>query len=296
MTEQLAQPVDRAFGKWVLAFPHRTGLVARTALTLAAIINCAIFVWICSMFDLPQLRGFDGSLVHQPSAPAALLVVAVLLLGTTLVGTVIAGAIHFEAGLFAAAIGLMTLSERCGTMQSVLLEAGGNASVYIGLITELVILGVLLVAAWFMLRAVDKGLHGAAELPAGEPQTPMQRLTATVAQTAITAAGVMILCQSEAKNQCLAAVGIASLLGSVLAYKYAPTRPSIWFWIGPLIVGVVGYAIAAMGYDDHLNIGIPTGFFAPLARPLPLDYASFGVAGGILGYWVMHKTSGEEGD
>jgi hypothetical protein len=294
MTEQMAQPVDRAFGKWVLAFPHRTGVVARTALTLAAIINCAIFVWICSIFDLPQLRGFDGSLVHQPSPAAALLVVAVLVLGTTLVGTVVAGAIHFEAGLFAAAIGLMTISERCGTMQAVLLETGGNASVFVGLITELLILGVLLVAAWFMLRAVDKGLHGADETPASEPQTAMHRLTATLVQAAITAAGVMIMCQSEAKNQCLASVGIASLVGSALAYKYAPTRPSIWYWIGPLIVGVVGYAIAAMGYDDHLNIGIPMGFFAPLARPLPLDYASLGVAGAILGYWAMHKTSVED--
>jgi hypothetical protein len=32
--------------------------------------------------------------------------------------------------------------------------------------------------------------------------------------------------------------------------------------------------------------GRVTGVFAPLARPLPLDYASFGTAGALLGYWM----------
>ena len=114
----------------------------------------------------------------------------------------------------------------------------------------------------------------------------LNNLTATISQTVITAVIIMILCQSETKNQCLASVGIASMLGSIMAYKYAATRPSFWYWAGPLLAGFVGYALAALGQDANLNIGSPTGLFAALARPLPVDYASVGVAGAIFGYWV----------
>jgi len=31
------------------------------------------------------------------------------------------------------------------------------------------------------------------------------------------------------------------------------------------------------------------GLLAPLARPLPLDYASLGTAGAILGYWTSRQ-------
>jgi hypothetical protein len=100
---------------------------------------------------------------------------------------------------------------------------------------------------------------------------------------------MMFLCQSEAKNQALASVGIASFLGTIIAYKYAPVRPSIWFWSGPLIIGLLGYILAAMGQDANLAIGSPIGTFASLARPLPIDYASVGPAGAILAYWMMRK-------
>jgi hypothetical protein len=100
---------------------------------------------------------------------------------------------------------------------------------------------------------------------------------------------MMFLCQSEAKNQCLASVGIASFLATVVAYKYAPVRPSIWFWSGPLIVGLIGYIAAALGQDSNLAIGSPAGTFAALARPLPIDYASVGPAASMLAYWMMRK-------
>jgi hypothetical protein len=108
-----------------------------------------------------------------------------------------------------------------------------------------------------------------------------------VSQAVVTALILMVVCQSEAKNQALASAAIAGLVGSVVAYKYAPTRPSFWFWIGPILTGLVGYLLAAMGQDTNLNIGVPTGTFAALARPLPVDYAGAGVAGAILGYWMV---------
>jgi hypothetical protein len=98
-----------------------------------------------------------------------------------------------------------------------------------------------------------------------------------------------LLCQSDAKNQAFASVGFASLCGTLLAYPSFPCRPSFWFWISPLAVGVLGYALAAAGQDGSLATASPQGFFAGLSRPLPLDYASVGPAGAIIGYWMMHK-------
>ena len=182
----------------------------------------------------------------------------------------------------------MVLSLRCGTIQSVLFESDGSQIVYLRLIFEILILSAFLVGIWFLLCKFDGSIK-----TAPEDSKILNNLTATVAQTAATAVLIMVLCQSEAKNQCLASVGLASVAGSMLAYKYAPTRPSIWYWIGPPLAGVIGYALASLGQDANLTIGLPTGTFAALARPLPLDYASVGVAGAILGYWMMTNKDAE---
>ncbi len=260
---------------------------------IAAIaVNCAIVAIGSRWFGIPALPGFDGSILHQPSPLAAFAAIAILLLIATLLGTIIAGAVRFEAGLFAATFSLAAISVRCGTMQSVLFEAGGNQSVYIGLTFELLIFTAFLALLWMLLW-----LLGRANLARGNPPaerddsetTLLDRFTAVITQVVATGVCMMFLCQSESKNQCLASVGIASFLATLLAYKYAAVRPSIWYWSGPLIVGLVGYILAAMGQDLNLAIGSPAGTFAALARPLPIDYASVGPAGAILGYWMMRK-------
>ena len=248
-----------------------------------------IFAAASRYFELPILPGYDGSVLCQPSPVSAFAVVAVALAVATLVGTVLAGAVRFEAGLFAAAFGLMAFSLRCGTMQSVLLEAGGNEAVFVRLAVELLILGIFLGGMWALLLRLARAAHGRPSTPQLNRSGLLNNLTATVAQTISTGIFMFLLCQSEAKYQALAAIGIASWLGSMIAYKYAPTRPSIWYWTGPLLVGLIGYMLAAMGQDTNLNIGSPAGTFAAFARPLPVDYASLGTAGAILGYWMMRK-------
>ena len=109
----------------------------------------------------------------------------------------------------------MAISVRCGTMQSVLLEAGGNESVYIGLIVELLILAAFIAGLWALLwllgRANLNRTNTTADLdiPAF---SLVNSLTAAITQTVATAVFLMFLCQSEAKNQALASVGIASFL------------------------------------------------------------------------------------
>ena len=259
-----------------------------TALVIAAGAACMVFAVGCTEFGLPILPGFDGSILAQPTPLVVLFLVAMMLAVSALIGTIIARAVHFEAGLFSAAFGMMVLSLRCGNIQSVLFESDGSQTVYLRLILELVILGAFLYGIWLLLCRFE----GSAKAAPGDSKL-LNNLTATASQTIATGVLIMILCQSELKNQCLASVGLASLLGSMIAHKYSPTRPSIWYWIGPLLAGVIGYALAALGQDANLNIGLPTGTFAALARPLPLDYASVGVAGAILGYWMMTNKEGE---
>jgi hypothetical protein len=283
---------DHVFGQWVLGVVKPSGTSARVGLIAAVAINCAIITVGSRWLRLPALPGFDGSILHQPSPLAAFAAIAILLLIATLVGTVVAGAVRFEAGLFAATLSLVTISFQCGTMQSVLLEAGGNESVYNGLILELLIFTALIALLWMLLWALGKANIARDNPPPDADQvenTLLDCLTAAVTQIVATGVFMMFLCQSEAKNQSLASVAIASFLATCLAYKYAPVRPSIWYWSGPLIVGLIGYILAAMGQDANLSIGSPIGTFAALARPLPIDYASVGPAGAMLAYWMMRK-------
>lgn len=297
MTETLSHPQpidDRAFGHWVVGLGKPSGASARVALVVAAAVDCAIFAFGSRWFGVPVLPGFDGSILEQPNPVVAFLTIAILLMIGLLVGTVLAGAVRFEAGLFAATLGLAAISVRCGTMQSVLLETGGNESVYISMTVHLIIFAAFIVGLWALLwllgRANPACVNPAAPRDADPTESALvNRLTAAITQVVATAVFMMFLCQTEAKNQALASVAIASFLGAVIAYKYSPVRPSIWYWSGPLIVGLIGYILAAMGQDANLAIGSPTGTFSALARPLPIDYASVGTAGAILGYWMMRK-------
>jgi hypothetical protein len=110
---------------------------------------------------------------------------------------------------------------------------------------------------------------------------------------------VALFAQSEDKKQVLAAVGIGSFCGAFFPYWKPGARPSVWYWPGPLIVGILGYVFAYVTIPrEALFIGRPGlagGFLAALARPLPLDYASIGTAGALIGYW-MRRTSVRDRD
>ena len=64
-----------------------------------------------------------------------------------------------------------------------------------------------------------------------------------------------------------------------------------WYWIAPLAAGTRGY-IAGFKSPDGLETGDLTSTFAALCRVLPLDYASLGMAGVMVGYWWMMPEEG----
>ena len=60
-----------------------------------------------------------------------------------------------------------------------------------------------------------------------------------------------------------------------------------------VIVGVFGYLFAYLAFCSTDPItwksGTGGGTLAALARPLPLDYASLGTAGALVGYWTSRQ-------
>jgi hypothetical protein len=285
---------EGVFGKCVLGFWQPRGTSAQVGLLLALIVDCLLFGWGTRWLRLPELTGFDGSLLAGRSAITNIISIALLMGVATIVGTILAGAVRFEAGLFAACTSLAIVSLRCGTIQSVLFEANGSSGVYYTLAIELVVLTIILSLLWMMLVKLGQagGVHPMPGYTPDDsiPPAPAANFIATVTQTVVTILIMLFLCQSEAKNQVLASLAIASVVGSMVAYGSFPTRPSVWYWVGPLIAGLLGYLMAAAGEVSQLGIGTPQGLFAPLARPLPVDYASIGTAGAILGFWITHKN------
>src|SRR5208282_5454117 len=150
----LADIDEHVFGRGVFGRPR--GGAAQIVVLLAVVAACAIFSLAARWFGLPELIHFDGSLLVGNSPAAVLSIVAVLLLITMLIGTLIAGCVRFEAGLFAACVGLTVLSLRSGTMQSVIFEAGGNSHVFVTLAIEMFVLSGILGLMWVVLWRIGR--------------------------------------------------------------------------------------------------------------------------------------------
>ena len=268
----------------------------RLLLTIAATLACLLFWFAGQWFHIPEHPGFEMSLAVQPSPAMDLALTGIVLCAATAVGTAVAGTIRFDAGLFAGAIGLAALSSRGGPMRYVTQSAAGRG-VFLGMAIEILVLGALLGLAWFGLWLLyRRGRLAGDALRDGlvdQPHATGERVFALLVQSAVTAALVLLLAQTDEKKQVLAAVCIASFCATLVAYAVSPVRPSVWYWAGPIVVGAFGYLIAYFTYAGTPPVmwknGAGGGALAALARPLPLDYASLGTAGAIAGYWTSRQ-------
>jgi hypothetical protein len=260
--------------------PHPV-LLNRTLLAMGAL-GCMLLFWAATrVFGIPAAPGYSGSLLQQPSPGVAIIITLLTLVAAVFVGTTFAGRVHRDAGLFCACIGLALLSLRGGPIRYVLFNASGKA-VYLMLAGEIVVLGAMLAAMWIGgERLVDRRERD-------EPSEPgEQNYFTTLVQVLLMIALMSLLAQSDAKGQAMCAVAASALLATLAANWFAPASPSPWLWAGPIIVGAIGY-VSCYFRPTGIEIGRTGGYFAALARPLPLDYASVGVAAAMLGYWMSH--------
>jgi hypothetical protein len=268
----------------------------RVLLFAGTIICGAMFWWLGQRLHFPYR--LSASLMQQPAVAVLLMALAVVFFAATLVGITIAGTVRFDAGIFCACLGMTVLSLRGGTMRDVLFQAS-DRNVFWKLAVEAGVLGLIIWCAWqlqwmFFRRGWLKEDSDRDGVIVSEDAID-QKALAFCAQLVVSTVLLLLLGQSDQKRQVLAAVGFSSFIGTIAAYFAAPTQPSVWYWIGPIVVAIIGY-LAAMVTPAGLEIGDPRGPLANLIRPLPLDYASIGTAGSILGYWMSRRWQRQRED
>ncbi len=276
---------------------------SRLLLLLAVCLTCVAFWWLARLIGFPRYPGRDASLLLQPLPTATLLAVGVAIAALTTFATLLAGRVRYDAGWACAALGLYALRLRGGSISNAIDDR--SPSVFLTLALELALLAAILGAAWLVLHTLRergsafKSLRRFLELP--EATTRLadrkaaaesldQKLLALVMSTAVMAVFMMIICRTGERAQVLFSVGLSAYLSIWISHSFIPTRPAAWFWAAPVLCGVIGYLAAWMGSTPaQLAIGQAGGFLAPLARPLPLDYASFGIAAALWRY-VQSRT------
>lgn len=292
----------------ILTYYRRRGL-----LLLAAALCFGLFALVGDGFGIPPDPGRGGSLMWRAGAFVDWIGVALALAASVAVGTVVAGRWKFDLGLAAAAAGLVALAHRGGPVRYVLLYASGNG-IYLALAIELALLFALLGLAWAALlyarrvpiiqsylaertpeeRLADARDPDARDPDSRDPEEPLdQKLLGLAVASAVMAVAMLIFCRTDSPTQCLAAVAASAFLAVLCGHQFVPSRPSVWWWTVPLVVGGLGYLAAFFGPADLLKIGETGGYLAPLARPLPLVYASAGVVGSILGYHASRRMRAE---
>jgi hypothetical protein len=259
------------------------------AVFLAAAL-CFLLFWKGGQWlHIPAEPGFQASLLQQPNWPLAIGATYVMVAAAVVIGTLIGGRFWFFAGLFSATIGLMALSARGGPMRFVLFDAAAHGAaqrVFLRLFVEQCLLFFPIALIWtYLWRHYQAAIPVVEPAEGGEEPAPSTAL-AVLAQLAIMGAALLLLAPTDAKKQVLVAVFLAGFVGTSLGdYLFPHRKAAAWYWVGPLVVGAVGYLLAHSNATPWTN-GNPAGSFAALARPLPLDYASAGCAGTLLGYWL----------
>jgi hypothetical protein len=270
-------------------------------LLLAGIaVSIGTFLFISYRFQIPTYPHFGGSLLSDANPIATFIALGVGLLVAVLLSTLIAGTLRFDAGLFCGTLGMAVISLRGGRVGDILrassAPAAGTPVIFIHFALELVVLYALISVAWSILW----GLHTGGYLKADEFRDGVEdtdepvifKISALAMQVGVMALCMFLLAQTDAKPQAIAAVSVSAFVGACAAYYMYPISPSPWLWVGPMVVGGAGYILAYFNInpaDDLWKTGQLTHALAPLARPLPIDYATAGPAAAILAYWMSRR-------
>jgi hypothetical protein len=270
----------------------------RLLLLSAVALSCALFWLAGKAFGIPEHAGYENSLALQPTAMLDMLLTGLVLCVCAALSTAITSSVRFEAGLFAAAVGLAALSIRGGPMRYVIQEATAPR-IYLAMALELIVLfgflGLAWMGLWFLNRRGRLADDATRDGLKDREYTTNDKLVALGTQVGTVMVLMLFFTRTDEKKQVLCAIFVSSFLATLLAYAMSPVRPSAWYWVAPLVVGVFGYTAAYFKWRGapadtvHWRLGIGEGFWAPLARPLPLDYASFGPAGTLIGYWMSRR-------
>jgi hypothetical protein len=242
-----------------------------------------VFWFAGGRFAIPSLHDYSASLL-EGSAVSNVLVIAVIYLGVVGVASVLVGSLKPGLGVFAASFGLAAISGRGGTVGD-LLRSHGSGSYLLLLIETLLLAAIVAGGAAIQGFLVTKPPIKEVEEEDREPDLSA-KLISVATQTGVTVIMIWLLGAAPAKGQAMAAVGIASLVGALVADNAMPVGLTPLAILAPFLAAVIGYAWAALNYSGTTPAN-------PLATALPLDYASFGVAGAMLAHWISQQWRDE---
>jgi hypothetical protein len=237
--------------------------------------------------------GFGASLALDPLSPAsAFFKTALVAILVGIAATFVGKFIRPDAGLFAAAIALLAVRRSGGASRNVYLSHP-EPTVYIPLLIECVVLAIVLGMIFLVSRRLIQmkliGDDADIDKVRTDAEPLGQKLLAVATQTLVFMVVPMFMCRSDMPMQVTATLFVAGLVASFSTVRFIPATPSVFFWIGPMVAGMVAYAVARGAANPGLEIGEPGGYFAAVARAMPLDFASAGVAGSLYGYWLGRK-------
>ena len=263
----------------------------QTLVVIASALSLLVFAKGSAWIHLPQEPGFQGSLLQQNNWALSYIAICIMLAICATIGTIIAGRSWLFAGVFTAAVGLATLSARCGPLHYVLFDALTHnrlQSVFLRLALEhfIVMIPIALLWLYFWERFADLRPKPTEDADAKPRSDTAGDASAVAVQVVVMLVLVALLVATDAKKQTLIGVFVAGAISAAIAESVSPTRNAPrWYWLGSLVVGLVGYLIANTHPDVWIT-GFADGGLANLAHAMPLDLASAGIAGTLLGYWA----------
>ena len=263
-------------------------------LFLLAVACCISMAWFGSRAaGIPWYESFQMSLFQQPSAAWTLGVIAVLAILGAIVGQLIAGGIREEAGFVAALLGLLGISMRGGTIQSVY-QAANSPAIFRQLALEVALYALLAAVLWLALRFVTDSPSAPAFLrrPPPPKNPPLAIAAASIlCQTVACLLLLYILGRADSKGQAIGSVALASLASTLALRLLFPLPNAAIYWPAPLLAAALGYLVNTLD-PSGLETANLSGHFARLAQALPLDHLAAGPAAAIIGYWLSQGWAG----
>lgn len=259
---------------------------ARLLLCIATGVSFIMAWAVSSVLQLPPERGYAMTLF---SHPAALPVILGTMLAATLIATLIAGTIRFDAGLAGAAAAVAAFSMRGGPARTLLMSSASGSRAYTMMAIETLVLYAMLGLCWALLWQLHRrGWLRRDATRDGMPEPvdpPSNRLLSFAITVVVTAILVYLLARTDDKKQVMGAVFCAAFLGTAAAHYQQPVSPSVFYWLAPGAVAIIGYLWASSAPGPWMIGEIPQ----PLARALPMDYVSAGTLGAVVGYWMSRR-------
>ncbi len=236
---------------------------------VAAVTSFALFWLVGGLVGVPAFPGDSISLFTQPGTAVAVVAITLTLVVAIAIGVVLTAVTNRETGWAAGVAGMAALCLRGGPMREEVM--GRDGGVWLTLLAEVVVLYAIIAATWFAFQTLTRQSSKPQHVEGEERELGM-KLAATATAALFCALIVLLVARDDGPKQTLAAVVIGGVTGGFAAHRFFPTRPTIWYWLAPLLPAVGGYLLGSTSEPMSVT-RLPGGYFGPLARVAPLTWA-----------------------